>query len=73
MTKCEKQVIELIAEGMTNKEIAFSLHLSTYIVKSHIHSILEKLTLRTQVQIAKYERGEKERTIAVESISFMDE
>ncbi|OGV11299.1 MAG: hypothetical protein A2330_00375, partial [Ignavibacteria bacterium RIFOXYB2_FULL_36_7] len=42
MTKREKQVIELIADGLTNKEIAQNLHLSTYTVKSHVHNILEK-------------------------------
>ena len=54
MTKRERQVIELIADGMTNKEIAHELHLSPSTVKSHIHNILEKLALRSRVQIAKY-------------------
>ena len=54
MTRRERQVIGLIAEGMTNKEIAQALHLSTSTVKSHIHNILEKLALRSRVQIAKY-------------------
>ena len=54
MTKREKQVIELIADGATNKEIAQALHLSTYTVKSHVHNILEKLALNTRVQIAKH-------------------
>lgn len=54
MTKRERQVIGLIADGMTNKEIAHELHLSTSTVKSHIHNILEKLALRSRVQIAKY-------------------
>ena len=54
MTKREKQVIELIAFGATNKEIAQKLHLSIYTVKSHIHNILEKLALHTRVQIANH-------------------
>lgn len=54
MTKREAQVIELIADGLTNKEIALRLHLSPSTVKSHIHNILEKLALRSRVQIAKY-------------------
>ena len=54
MTKRERQVIELIADGSTNKEIAQKLHLSTYTVKSHVHNILEKLALNTRVQIAKH-------------------
>ncbi|MDD3559741.1 MAG: response regulator transcription factor [Melioribacteraceae bacterium] len=54
MTKRERQVIELIADGSTNKEIAQKLHLSTFTVKSHVHNILEKLTLNSRVQIAKH-------------------
>ena len=57
MTKREKQVIELISEGYTNKEIAQKLHLSTYTVKSHVHNILEKMALNTRVQIAIYARS----------------
>lgn len=53
MTKRERQVIELIANGDTNKEIAQKIHLSTSTVKSHVHNILEKLALSTRVQIAK--------------------
>ncbi len=54
MTKREKQVIALIADGFSNKEIAQNLHLSTYTIKSHVHNILEKLALNTRVQIAKH-------------------
>lgn len=54
MTKRERQVIELIANGLTNKEIAHKLHLSTFTVKSHVHNILEKLALNTRIQIAKH-------------------
>ena len=54
MTRRERQVIELISDGMANKEIAQRLHLSPYTVKSHVHNILEKLALHTRVQIAKY-------------------
>lgn len=54
MTKRELEVVELIAEGFTNKEIAQKLNISTYTVKSHVHNILAKLSLITRVQIAKY-------------------
>lgn len=54
MTKRERQVIDLIADGSTNKEIAQILHLSTFTVKSHVHNILEKLMLNSRVQIAKH-------------------
>lgn len=54
LTKREQQVMALIADGSTNKEIAQKLHLSTFTIKSHVHNILEKLTLSTRVQIAIY-------------------
>ena len=73
MTKREKQVIELISEGHTNKEIAQELHLSTYTVKSHVHNILEKLALSTRVQIAKYLHDSKKIDSAKTSISLLDE
>ena len=47
LTKRERQVIALIADGSTNKEIAQKLHLSTFTVKSHVHNILEKLALHS--------------------------
>jgi len=73
MTKREKQVIELIAEGCTNKEIAQELHLSTYTVKSHVHNILEKLALSTRVQIAKYLHDSKKIVSANRDISLLDD
>ncbi|MEX0928443.1 MAG: response regulator transcription factor [Balneolales bacterium] len=54
MTSREKQVIGLISEGLTNKEIAQKLHISNFTVKSHVHNILEKLALHSRLQIAKY-------------------
>ncbi len=71
MTKRERQVIDLVADGLTNKEIAQKLHLSTYTVKSHIHNILEKLALHTRVQIAKYAHTSGSYNAAVESISLL--
>ena len=52
MTKREREVIDLIAQGLSNKEIAKQLHLATYTVKSHVHNILEKLALHSRLQIA---------------------
>ncbi len=54
MTSRERQVVALIAEGMTNKEIARDLLVSSYTIKSHVHNILEKLTLHNRLQIARY-------------------
>ena len=52
LTKRERQITDLIAEGMNNKEIAEGLKIAPYTVKSHVHNILEKLALHTRLQIA---------------------
>jgi DNA-binding NarL/FixJ family response regulator len=54
MTKREREVIALLGEGMSNKEIGQKMHVSTYTVKSHIHNIMEKLALHTRLEIANY-------------------
>ena len=61
MTPRERQVINLIAEGLGNKEIASRLHIATHTVKSHVRNVMEKLMLHTRLQIAAYaHREEKE-------------
>ncbi len=57
MTRRERDVFELIAEGLSNREIAQRLHVTVYTVKSYVHNILERLALRTRLEIAKYARG----------------
>lgn len=56
MTPRDRQVILLIAEGLSNKEIAARLHIAIHTVKSHVRHVMEKLTLRTRLQIAAYVR-----------------
>jgi len=57
MSRREREVIELIAEGLSNKEIAVRLHIATDTVKSHVHNILEKLSLHNRLQIAAHAHG----------------
>jgi DNA-binding NarL/FixJ family response regulator len=73
MTEREKQVIALIADGSTNKEIAQNLHLSTYTVKSHVHNILEKLALHTRVQIAFQAHHSDSYKTAIDAASLINE
>ncbi|MDP2957689.1 MAG: response regulator transcription factor [Longimicrobiales bacterium] len=54
MTKREREVIALIADGNSNKEIARRLHISTHTVKSHVRNVLEKLALHSRLQVAAY-------------------
>jgi DNA-binding NarL/FixJ family response regulator len=73
MTKRERDVIALIAEGFTNKEIAQKLGLSTYTVKSHVHNILEKLSLSTRVQVAKYVHHQESIKSELNNTSLLEE
>jgi DNA-binding NarL/FixJ family response regulator len=59
MTTREREIIVLIAEGLSNKEIAQRLNIATHTVKSHVHNIMEKLALHTRLQLAKYTRIEE--------------
>ena len=59
MTKREREIIALITEALSNKEIALRLNLSTYTVKSHIHNILEKMALHSRLEIATRSFGNK--------------
>jgi DNA-binding NarL/FixJ family response regulator len=57
MTPREREVIGLIGEGLSNKEIAQRLNIATHTVKSHVRNVMEKLALHTRLQIAAYSRG----------------
>ncbi len=57
MTSREKEVIGLIGEGLSNKEIAARLTIATHTVKSHVRNVMEKLALHTRLQIAAFAHG----------------
>ncbi|HEX6790807.1 MAG TPA: response regulator transcription factor [Candidatus Krumholzibacteria bacterium] len=61
LTRREREIVDLISEGMSNKEIAQRLHIATFTVKSHVHNVLEKLELNTRLQIAAFVRDGRER------------
>lgn len=46
LTRRERQIASLVADGLSNKEIAIELHIGPATVKNHIHNILEKLRVR---------------------------
>lgn len=55
----EVQVLELIVQGLANKQIAYSLGIAEHTVKNHVKSILSKLSVqdRTQAATAAIQRG----------------
>ena len=58
LTTREREIVDLISEGLSNKEIAQRLHIATFTVKSHVHNILEKLALSSRLQVAAFARLE---------------
>jgi DNA-binding NarL/FixJ family response regulator len=59
ITDREREVLTLVGRGMTNTEIAASLHISTATAKAHIARLLTKLDARDRVQlvITAYQAG----------------
>jgi two-component system response regulator NreC len=54
LTSREREVLQLVAEGATNQEIANLLHLSIKTVQSHRASVMEKLGLRDLPHLVRY-------------------
>jgi len=54
LTSRERQVVDLLGEGCSNKEIATRLHIAVHTVKSHVHNVLEKLALRSRLEVAAF-------------------
>lgn len=54
LTSREREVLQLIAEGRTNKEIAQSLTLSVYTVEAHRGRIMEKLNLHSTGELVRF-------------------
>jgi DNA-binding NarL/FixJ family response regulator len=54
LTPREREVLTLVARGLTNKEIAAALDISEYTARNHLRHILRKLNLHNRTQLAAY-------------------
>ena len=54
LTPREQEVLKLIAEAFTNKQIAETLHLAEKTVESHRANLLRKLGMRDRVELVRY-------------------
>lgn len=57
LTTRELEIINVIAEGLSNKEIAQRLSIEAQTVKNHVHNILEKLQLKNRLEAVEFARA----------------
>ena len=59
LSKRETEIVKMVASGLRNKEIALKLSIGEGTVKTHLHTIYEKLGVHGRVELAMYalERG----------------
>jgi DNA-binding NarL/FixJ family response regulator len=57
LTAREQEVARLVAEGLTNKEIAARLQLSVRTVESHVRHVLARLGFANRTQLATWARA----------------
>ena len=54
LTPREQEILECIAEGLSNKQIAQQLHISLFTVKNHVHNLFEKLKVGYRREAIRY-------------------
>lgn len=54
LTSREREVLQLVAEGMSNKEIGEQMHISVATVETHRRQVMDKLGIRTVAELTKY-------------------
>jgi DNA-binding CsgD family transcriptional regulator len=57
LTDSELKVVNLIAQGATNRDVAARLHLSLHTVKYHVHNAFAKLGINSRTQLAQLMHG----------------
>jgi DNA-binding NarL/FixJ family response regulator len=61
LSKREDEVVSLVADGLTNREVSERLKLSEHTVKSYLFKIFEKLGISTRVELVLYALAEQRR------------
>lgn len=61
LTKREEQIFQLLAKGLSNKEIAQQLSLRPQTIKNYVHLVLQKLDLRSRLEAIRLLRSGKSR------------
>jgi two-component system NarL family response regulator len=64
LTGRQKEVLELTAQGLSNKEIANTLYITEATVKYHVSQILERLQLKSRYQLAEYAHERRNRSLS---------
>jgi len=59
LSRREMEVLRLVNDGLTNREIARRLSIETATAKNHVHNILEKLDVRCRAQAAAWVRRQR--------------
>ena len=59
LTPREIEIVRMVARGLRNREIAESLFVTEGTVKVHLHSVFEKLAIRSRMQLGIYAREQK--------------
>jgi DNA-binding NarL/FixJ family response regulator len=54
LTKREQHVVNLLAKGQSITEVAITLKVAVFTVKSHVRNILDKLALHTRLELASF-------------------
>ncbi len=57
LTARELEILTLLGDGLSNKQIAWRLSIEVATVKNHVHNILEKLQVRSRTDAALWVRG----------------
>jgi DNA-binding CsgD family transcriptional regulator len=62
LTDAELKLVTLIAQGVTNRDVAARLHLSLHTVKTHVRNAFAKLGINSRAQLAQLMRGAERST-----------